>query len=243
MLDIVIVSYGTRDLTIQCINSIKEHTDIPHHIYVVDNASPDDSVEALRTIEGITLIENSENLGYGRACNQGARAGDAPYIIFLNSDIRVTPNWAKPLVGCLQGDVAVVAPKLLSPDGRIHGAGVVGTNAKPVIRGWREQDSGQYNEQTDCVTLCGAAFMIRRDNIPILGLFDEQYFFYYEETDYCYNARDKGYRVVYCPQSAAIHHHQGSCKDHRLLHSYFVETDRIFRAKWVHVMGDDRVYG
>lgn len=245
MLDIVIVSYGTKELTINCINSIKDYTDVPYNIFVVDNNSPDNSVEALKLIEGITLIENKENLGYGRACNIGAKAGNAPYIIFLNSDVRATPGWAKPMINCFKKSkkIAVVGPKLLNPNGLINGVGVVGTNANPVIRGWMDTDNGQYNKQIDCVSVCGAAFMIARKNIPTLGLFDERYFFYYEETDYCYNARDKGYRLVYCPDSTMIHHHQGSCKDFTLLTSYFAESDAIFKAKWANVMGDERVYG
>lgn len=245
MLDIVIISYGTKDMTLQCIESIKQNTDIPYHIFVVDNASKDDSVQALRQISDITLIENQENLGYGKACNQGARAGNSPNIIFLNSDILAKPNWVKPLINCLNqsDDIAVVSPKLLTQNGLIAGAGVVGTNANPFLRGFMQYDNGEYNKQIDCISVCGAAFMIKRSNIPTLGLFDESYHFYFEETDYCYNARDKGFRVVYCPNSHMIHHFQGSCKDNNVLNQYFRESQIIFNKKFNSMMEDSRFYG
>lgn len=244
MLDIIIISYNTKDITLQCIDSVKKYTTVPYHLIIIDNASSDGSIEALRQISDITLIENKDNLGYGKACNRGAIVGTNKYIIFLNSDIVVTPNWARPLINCLKqsNDIAVVSPKLTYADNRINGVGVVGTNANPMIRGWGQLDVGQFNKQIDCVSVCGAAFMIKRSNIPILGLFDERYFFYFEETAYCYNARDKDYRVVYCPDSHMIHHHQGSSKDNNLLMQYFNEGKRIFDQKFAHMMQDERIY-
>jgi GT2 family glycosyltransferase len=85
--------------------------------------------------------------------------------------------------------------------------------------------------------------MIKRDNVPVIGLMDEQYPFYFEETDYCYNARDKGYKVVYTPDTTVVHYHQKSSKDKESARKWFDIGKKIFDAKWAHIMGDRKIYG
>lgn len=237
--DIVVINYNTLEFLRGCLESIKLYTDYPYQVMVVDNASTDGSVEFLLGYPDIKVILNKENRGYGRACNQGITAGNGKYILFLNSDTRVTPGWLKPLVECARSDsnIAVVGNKQVNKDHKIVGAGVVGTYGKPVQRGWGIPDGpGVYDQQTDCLAVCGACFLIKRELLPVLGMLDERYFFYFEETDYCYNAKAKGYRVVYCPQSTIYHYFEGSpCqREDRIKH--FITSDRLFRAKWKHLL-------
>ncbi|MHB1629585.1 MAG: glycosyltransferase family 2 protein [Bacilli bacterium] len=241
VIDIVVVSYNTRDILLACLNSLREHTPEDHRLVVVDNGSRDDSVEAVRALdwEHLRIIANSENRGYAKACNQGILAGSSPFVILLNSDIVVTQGWLSPLLQCMQGDprIAVVGPKLVDRRGRITGAGIVGTNGNHWPRGYMEQDQpGKFDQQEDCISVCGAAYLIRRDLVPELGLFDENYAFYFEETDYSFQARSKGYRVVYCPQSTICHLSGQSNRNHQQLRALFEESERYFRAKWRHVM-------
>lgn len=246
MVDIVIINYNTRQLILECLDSIFNNETIPVQVFVIDNASVDDSVEMIsKYYPQVNVIKNTTNEGYGKACNKGIVAGKNPYIVLLNSDTKVTSGWLEPIINVFEKneDTAVVGSKLLSENNHIMGSGVIGTNANPQIRGWMEPDNGQFNKQIDCISVCGACMMIKRENIPTLGLFDENYFFYYEETDYCYGARDKGYRIIYCPESRVIHHQHGSCKDNELLRRYFDESDKIFHGKWAHMMGDEHIYG
>jgi GT2 family glycosyltransferase len=80
--------------------------------------------------------------------------------------------------------------------------------------------------------VCGACLGIKRELLPELGYFDENYFHYFEETDYCYNARAHGYKVVYCPESKVIHRYNGSCRSRRRLQEYFKKSEAYFRQKW-----------
>lgn len=246
MVDLIIVNFNTKDLTSEFIKSIMNHTHIPYDLYVVDNGSVDGSVEFIKdNFPHVKVIEMKENSGYAKACNAGARAGSNEFIMFLNSDMLALPNWINPLISVMESDnsIAVVGPKLVNEKGQIVGAGVVGTNQSPVIRGWLTPDQPNlYFSDLECLSVCGAAYMIRRSNIPILGLFDERYPFYFEETDYSYNVRDKGYKVVYVAKSKMIHYHQKSPSQSQQRNQWFREGDYLFNQKWGHMMGDATCY-
>lgn len=247
LVDIVIVNFNTRKLVARCLSSVRAHTDPgTYRLWAVDNASTDGSAQWLEAEPDIRLLRNAANLGYARACNRGALAGDGEHILFLNADTAPLPGWLPPLVELLESDerVAVVGPRLINEEGLIVGAGVVGTNAAPGIRLWMAPERQTADDRVlDCLSVCGAAYMIKRRLIPVLGLFDERYFMYFEETDYSYHARDNGYRVLYCPRSRMVHTWGGSGRTDPRLREYFYTGQRLFDTKWAHMMGDPRVYG
>ena len=186
IIDLVIVNFNTKKILLQCLQSIEAYTPLPHQVIVVDNGSQDGSLEMLSQMASnhLIMIANTKNEGYAKACNQGILAGTSPYILLLNSDVLVTAHWLEPLLHCMDSDprIAVVGPKMIDHHGRITGAGIVGTNAHHEPRGLFERNEiGKYDQQEDCISVCGAAYLIRRDLLAQLGLFDENYFFYFEE--------------------------------------------------------------
>jgi GT2 family glycosyltransferase len=244
--DIIIVSYNTRRYLKACLHSIRRHTQGSYRVWVVDNGSTDGTQRLAPAFPWVRWILNRTNRGYGQACNQGAAAGTGDHIVFLNSDTEVTPNWLPPLVERAESDerIAIVGPKLLSPQGLVVGAGVIGTNAKPVIRGWMARDDPvRFGYPLDCLSLCGACLLLKRRHIPVLGLFDPAFFHYFEETDLCYRARAKGFRVVYEPASQIIHHISASCRDNNRLRQLYAKGQQIFTEKWREFLGDEQVYG
>ncbi len=235
--DIVIVNFNTLSVLRECLYSLRAHTPQPHRIVVVDNGSTDGSSQWLQELRwpNLQVIANTENLGYAKACNQGIRDGNGPYVLLLNSDVQMQPGWLEPLLTCMEEDpkIAVVGPKLVDRSGHITGAGIVGSYANHWPRGLLESDApGKYNEVEDCISVCGAAYLIRREVIDQLGLLDENYFFYFEETDYSFRVHLAGYRVVYCPRSRLYHLLGQSCQDHHLLRRYFEDSQTYFREKW-----------
>ncbi|HBE79492.1 MAG TPA: hypothetical protein DDW65_17205 [Firmicutes bacterium] len=246
--DMIIINYNTKDYLADCLQSIRSFSgNIDNYrIWVVDNASSDDSVEFIKQHPTfINGIYNQKNRGYGPACNQGIAAGAGNYILLLNSDTLVTEGWLPPLIKALSSsEVAVVGPRLVNREGLLVGVGVVGTNTHPVIRGWGEPNEPErYNQSIEVLSVGGACMGIKRELIPILGLFDEHYFHYFEETDYCYNARYHDYKVIYCPESTVVHQVSGSCQDFQRLRKYFRESEKYFQKKWQLFLKNTTKYG
>lgn len=235
--DVIVVSFNTRARLLACLSSLRDHTPDVGRVIVVDNASRDGSADAARQMawDRITVIENHRNRGYARACNQGLLMSGSTYAVLLNSDVTVTPGWWSALAECFEQDprIAVVGPKMVDPQGRINGAGIIGTLENHWPRGYLEPDrEGLYDAEEDCVSVCGACYAIRRDALRRVGFFDENFFFYFEETDFSFRVRDRGYRVVYCPASRVIHDGGQSCSDHALLQRYFAQSRAHFYCKW-----------
>lgn len=248
LVDFVIVNFNTRKYLGDCLDSIRANSGLyeDYRVWVVDNGSTDDSRHEIRTRPWVTGIMNRSNRGYGSACNQGIKTGSGNYIFLLNSDVTVTPGWITPMVATLASarEIAVVGPRLVNPEGLLVGVGVVGTNARPIIRGWGEPDEPErYNQTIECLSVCGACMGIKRDLLSVLGFFDEKYFHYFEETDYCYNARYHGYKVIYHPKSKVIHHVQGSCRNFRQLNKYYQTSEKYFNEKWKIFLKDQTKYG
>lgn len=246
--DFVIVNFNTRKYLKDCLDSIRANSGVyqDYQIWVVDNDSIDNSFTEVKTRPWVNGIRNNRNQGYAFACNQGIRAGSGHYVFLLNSDIIVTPGWLTPLISILASDpeVAVVGPRLVDPQGYLVGVGVVGTNAEPIIRGWGEPDEvGRYSQLTSVLSVSGACMGIKRSLLPVLGLFDEHYFHYFEETDYCYNARYHGYKVIYCPYSKIIHQVSGSCRNFRILNDYYRKGNIYFQQKWADFLKDPKQFG
>lgn len=246
--DIVIVNFNTRKYLGECLDSIRSNSGPyqDYKVWVSDNGSTDNSYLEIKNRAWVSGILNRINRGYARACNQGIKSGTGRYIFLLNSDVKVTPGWLTPLIAILSSEprIAVVGPRLVNPDGYLAGTGVVGTNARPVIRGWGEPDDPErYKQAIPVLSVCGACMGIKRSLLPVLGLFDENYFHYFEETDYCYNARFHGYQVFYCPDSEVIHHGRGSCRNFRKLSKYYRESERYFHQKWKSFLNDPAEYG
>lgn len=235
--DVIVISYNNLELLKACLESISRYTFHPHSIIVVDNGSTDGSQEYLQGRDDLLCLYNEENAGYARACNQGILAGSGQYIVLMNCDVEVMEGWLEPLLQRAESneELAVIGPKLLNEEGLIMGAGVVEMDDICSPRGWKVPDGpGVYEETEEVINVSGACYLIKRDLLTSLGLFDEGYFFYFEETDYSLRAREKGYKVLYCPESKVIHHHEGgkSGEDRTFRNTCFLQSQKRFRGKW-----------
>ncbi|MEK6978356.1 MAG: glycosyltransferase family 2 protein [Candidatus Hydrothermarchaeota archaeon] len=187
---IIVLNWNGRELTRNCLRSIKEETDHPdYEVIVVDNGSTDGSQEMLkREFPWARLIENPTNLGFARGNNQGMEVAEGDYTFLLNNDTIVTKGWLAKAVEVLESDprIASVGSTLVSPD----------WDGRPLGGGEVEKD-----------TVCGAAMLLRRKVIERIGPLDDRNFspIYGEETDWNYRARNIGYRVVETGRSVIKH--------------------------------------
>lgn len=211
VVSIVIAAHVGAALTESCLRSISAATDEPaYEVIVVDDAADEDNLRLWGTIEGVNVIVNQENQGYLRSVNLGAAAARGRYVLTLNNDTRVQAGWLSELVARAESapDIGIVAPKLLYPNGMLQEAGGIifqdgsGWNFG---RGW-DPSAPACDYVRDVDYGSGACLLVRADLWHELGGYDERYLpMYYEDTDLCFAARDRGYRVVYEPAARVVH--------------------------------------
>jgi GT2 family glycosyltransferase len=212
VVSIIIPIYGQIDYTLRCLASIANNApNVPIEIIVVDDCSPDDSVEILSQRQGIKLIKNTKNHGFIRTCNRGANFATGKYLHFLNNDTEVTLGWLDALLRTFEEfpGTGLVGSKLIYPDGRLQEAGAIIWRDGSAWNFGRLQspDLPIYNYAREVDYCSAASVMVPRELFQELGGFDEHYLpAYCEDSDLALKIRDKGYRVIYQSTSKIIHY-------------------------------------
>lgn len=209
---IIIPVFNNLELTQQCLTALASATTgVDYEVILIDNGSTDGTAAFLQTLQGdVRIIQNNENLGFAKACNQGAKAARGKYLIFLNNDTIPQPDWLGPLVQEVEEhpEVGVVGSKLLYPDGTIQHAGVVFMREGLCpyhIYQKMPADSPAVNRRREFQAVTAACLLIRRDLFEAVGGFDEAFVNGFEDVDLCLKVCRRGAQVVYQPRSVLIH--------------------------------------
>ncbi|MGZ3592638.1 MAG: glycosyltransferase family 2 protein [Syntrophales bacterium] len=245
-ISIIIVNWNTRDLLQNCLESIyKTISDISYEIICVDNASTDGSVSMLQEkYPQVRLIQNEENRGFGAANNQAMRIMKGRYALLLNSDAVLTENAVRELFAFMEArsDAAMACGQLLNADGSKQNSVAGFPNLLSLLTNTslleylfpKRYPSKRYNhdkpiEVDSCI---GACLLARKKAIEEVGMFDERYFFFFEETDWAYQMRSAGWNIFHVP-TALIYHLQGQSigKDIRSRIEFYRSRYQFFR-KW-----------
>lgn len=251
---IVIVNFNTADITCECIESVVKHTKgVDYEIIVIDNNSRDDSLKKLKKYENtklnFKLIANKKNYGFGYANNQGVKVSNpsSKYILFLNSDTKFISNTIKKMISILKGkkDVGVISCKLLNRDMSVQkNGGYFPTLVRvfswmliqdlpyvdKVIKPFHPKGENFYNDDKELDWVTGAFFMIRKEVVREVGVFDTDYFMYTEDTDYCYRIKKVGWKIFYTSLSSIIHYGGASGQSWSFVEKEF-EGVKIFYKK------------
>jgi len=185
---------------------------------VADNASTDDSVVYVKThFTDIEIVQFETNKGFAKGNNDAVPYCKGEYVVLLNSDVEVTPNWLEPLMEKIQSNpnIAAVQPKILSYHQKTHfeyaGAcgGFLDKYGVPFCRGrvfqHCEEDKGQYNEAIPVFWATGACMLFRKSIWEKIGGLDNDFFAHMEEIDWCWKAQLAGYEIYCEPQSTVYH--------------------------------------
>lgn len=220
---VVIPHYNGRDILAHCLDSLRKTTYKDYEILLVDNGSSDGSVEMVAAqFPEVRIVQSEINLGFAEGCNLGIRSSMSPYIVLLNNDTEVTPDWLSILVREAAKDpsIAAVQPKILSFQNRqrFDYAGAAGGEIDilgyPFCRGrlfdTTEKDEAQYDQSVDIFWASGAATLIRRDALNVVGLLDSDFFAHMEEIDLNWRFHWAGYRIVSAPESVIYHQTGGT---------------------------------
>ena len=223
-LSIIIVSWNTRDILAQCLESVlTEIKSLPYlttETLVVDNISTDGSVQMLReNFPWVRLIENQENVGFARANNQAIRQSSGRYVLLLNPDTKVMPGALGLLFEFMETNLqaGVAGARILNPDQTLQISCYPAPNLSREF--WRLfymdklRPYGSYrmadwpiDQPRGVDVLLGACLFIRREALDQVGLLDENYFIYSEEVDLCYRFQQRGWLLYWVPQSQIIHY-------------------------------------
>lgn len=225
-LSIIIVSYNTKHVIGECLESIQANAGeiISYEIIVVDNNSSDDSVEYLKNnFKDITTIANKENTGFSRANNIGLRKATGRYLLFLNPDTVVQKDTLGIMVEFMDRhkDVGAATCRVELPNGEIddashrgfptplnalfHFSGIAkifpsSTFFNGYHLGWKDLDKVHEID-----ALAGAFMIVRREAGDAVGWWDEDYFFYGEDIDFCYKLKQNGWNIYYVPTVSILH--------------------------------------
>jgi GT2 family glycosyltransferase/lipopolysaccharide/colanic/teichoic acid biosynthesis glycosyltransferase len=220
---VVIVSYNSRDTIGQCLTSLGSPA--VAEIVVVDNASSDGTPDLVRErFPGVRVVANSENGGYAKGVNQGIRLSTGRYVLILNPDITVEDGAVETLARFMDEhpDAGIGASRLVNPDGtlqyscrRFYTFLTLLLRRTPLGRLFRNSSAiadylmldYDHEESRPVDWVIGACMMARREALGDIGLMDERFFLYFEDVDWCYRARQGGWRVYYVPGSVMRHRH------------------------------------
>jgi GT2 family glycosyltransferase len=213
MVSILVAAYNHIDMTLECVASIAACTEPgdDFEVLVADDASTDATAQVLAGIGNLRVVSQPENLGFLRNCNAAAMQARGRYLLLLNNDAQVTPGWLHALLAAIDGheDVGATGPRFVYPDGMLQEAGAAlrrdGTSEMIGYGDWPGQPQYNYRRNVDYVS--GACLLLRRADFESLGGFDERYApAYCEDVDLCLRLRERGKRIVYCPDSLLVHH-------------------------------------
>jgi len=236
--NIVILNWNGKENTINCLESLKLTTYSNYKVIIVDNGSTDGSVKYFKNhYPEIELIENKENLGFAEGNNVAIKRilgrKEIKYICLLNNDTLVKPGWLEYLVSALESDenigscqpkiLSLINPEIIDAVGiSINKYGLAGQD------GNNEKDLGQYNKELEIFGVCAGAALYRAKMLNQIGLFDKDFFAYYEDVDLAIRARLFGWRSVCVPQAVIYHIHSATLGNESPFKKYLLERNSYY---------------
>jgi GT2 family glycosyltransferase len=213
VVSIVIPTFNKWEFTFRCLMALSHNTtDVAHEIIVIDNASSDETAQALPLLDRIRFQRNPANHGFARACNQGAQMARGRYIVFLNNDTEPRAGWLSAMVRVADAspEVAVVGNKLLFPDGTIQHAGVIFGYGVPFpitpFHAHYRRPAAAADTAVELRAVTAACMLIRPAVFSAVGGFDEGFVNGYEDVDLCLKVAMTGAKIAYTPDSVVVHH-------------------------------------
>jgi GT2 family glycosyltransferase len=233
----VILNTNRRSDTLECLQSLAQSSYPNNHVMVLDNATSDGSVAAIQSaFPTVQILELTENLGYAGNNNVGIKAAleqGADWVLVLNEDTIVDPACLAELVGVGESDsrIGIVGPMVYH-----HGEPTIIQSAGGRLgRHWESQhiaqnetDTQQFSAPHAIDWISGCAILVRRAVIEQVGMLDERFFYYWEETEWCLRARRGGWQILHVPQAKLWH--KGVQRDYRPKPSvaYYNTRNRLF---------------
>ncbi|MCK4525318.1 MAG: glycosyltransferase family 2 protein [Candidatus Andersenbacteria bacterium] len=238
---IIVLNWNGKEDTLECLKSLEKISYSNYKIVVIDNGSEDDSVsEIKKQFSEVKIIENKKNLGFAGGNNVGMKYainGGADYVLLINNDTTVEEDFLSELVKTGESDekIGILGSKIYfySDPNRIWFAGgkVNWLKNKGTHIGLDQIDNGQYDKIKETDYLTGCCLLIKREVVEKIGVLAEDYFLYYEDTDFSLRTKNAGYRSVYVPKSKIYHKISRSTKPGSSSYVYYHARNGLVMAK------------
>ena len=232
---IITINYNQTGLTCALLDSLRQVTYPDVEVIVVDNHSREDPTRVIsEKYPEVKLIVSRENLGFAGGNNLGIRASTGDYLMFLNNDTEVNPDFLQPLVALFESNpmAGAASAKILyyNSGETIQYAG--STRIDPFTGrskriGYMEKDQGQYSAIRETDLVHGAAMMVPRRVIDNVGMMPEFFFLYYEEVDWCESIKKAGHKIFVVPESKVYHKESMSIGKGSTLKTYYMTRNRV----------------
>jgi GT2 family glycosyltransferase len=218
-LSVIIVNFNTLDLVLDCLRSLYKATEsVSKEVFVVDNGSTDGSAEGIRSaFPRVILIQNERNLGFARASNMALGRARGRYLLLLNTDVVLEADTVNVLMGFMDKTpaAAIAGAQLLNRDRTLQNSvdnfptllseGFNKSLLRVLFPGRFPSKRCSFTSPTEVESVIGACMMARQEAVASIGPLDEDYFFFMEETDWCWRVRARGWAVFLVPQARAVH--------------------------------------
>lgn len=235
---IISVNFNQPDVTCEMLVSLRTLTYQNVEIIVVDNASSVDYTSITANFPEIKFIRSEQNLGFAGGNNLAIKEATGDYILLLNNDTIVTPDFIQPLVDSfyLHPKAGLVSPKIIFyySDQLIQYAGtseISPVSCRGETIGYLQKDNGDYNIEYKTNLAHGACMMISREVIDKVGVLDESYFMYYEEFDYCERVKAAGYEIYFNGHSSILHKQSVTTGVNSPFKTYYMTRNRIYFSR------------
>jgi GT2 family glycosyltransferase len=237
LVSIIVVNWNGKEYLRDCFPSLRAQTFSDYEVILVDNGSNDGSVEFTQeNFPGwVRILPNARNEGFSGGNNRGIRAASGRYIVLLNNDAQADPCWLEELVKVAEENprAGMLACKIY-----LQGGSKIIDNVGHLIyrdglnrgRGRLEADHGQYDQIEEVLFPSGCAALYRREMLEEVGLFDENFFAYGDDTDLGLKGRLAGWKCLYVPRAIVHHRYSQSSSPYSPLKAFYVERNRVWIA-------------
>jgi GT2 family glycosyltransferase len=236
LVSLVVPNWNGKHFLDDCLGTLLNQNYPNFEVIMADNGSTDGSVEYVKKkFPSVRIVENEKNLGFSGGVNSGIRVAKGEYVVILNNDmIFYRKDFISELVKAAESDksIGIVGGMWLDAREPKKIQNVEGTKLKGVLdyiywfggKNEHEEDHGQYKELIDVEAVNG---LIKREVFDRIGLYDEGFFFSYEEFDFCWRAKEAGYRIVINPKAKMWHFGSGTISSHIIRFQYYGYMARI----------------
>jgi GT2 family glycosyltransferase len=233
LVSVIIPNWNGRHHLTRCLPALRRQTYRDFEAIVVDNGSTDDSVTWLaHKYPDVRVLRNPRNVGFAAANNQAIRATDSPYVVALNNDTEPAKEWLAELVATVETDavVGMVASQMLlahAPD-VIDSAGIEVDWSGTAWQRRRGEPADKDGAPEEVFGPCAGAALYRRTMLDEIGLFDEDFFTYYEDVDLAWRARNAGWRCLYAPRARVCHVHSATGRQDLSRKRYLIGRNKVW---------------